>query len=371
MSHRPVRATSTAGVGLALLALALHSMPAGAAVSVELDLSQAEKVLAVIDAGALDAAQLRHFRADPVTAAVVGHGAKFDERVTLAAWEEGLTAAAAKRPVPQDPLRFEEVLARRAECRALLARLRAEQAAVAARVGKALSAYAPAGEDLAFRMHAVAGSNSSGWTSDDGRAFYFDVRAAGDDFEGAIALVTHEIYHLVLARLLPQPRLDATASSGQVERMLINGLDEGMATHVARFDDAGNGRLSRLNRRIASVNEIRAEANFTLFSALLIVAARGEGVTAEDAALIAFSGAYDELGYYLFRDMIRVVERERGTPALMTLVRESPGALVLAYHQLADAASARSSPTASPLPRLSAAALQAITQTERARAAAR
>ncbi len=145
--------------------------------------------------------------------------------------------------------------------------------------------------------------------------------------------------------------------------MLINGLDEGMATHVARFDDAGTGRLSRLNRRIANVNEIRAAANVTLFSALLVVAARGEGVSTEDAALIAFSGAYDELGYYLFRDMIRVVERERGVPALMALVRESPGALVLAYHQVAERSTAG--------PRLSAAALRAIADVERARTAER
>ncbi len=370
MSHRALRAASHARASeLAALAVALNCTSAGAAVSVELDLSQAEKVLAVIDAGTPGEEQLRQFRADPVTAAVISHGAKFDKRVTHSAWETGLTAAAAKQPVPQDPLRFEEVLARRSECAALLARLRAEQFAVAARVGDALSAYAPAGENFTFRMHAVAGSNSSGWTSDDGKAFYFDVRAAGDDFEGAIALVTHEIYHLVLARLLPQPRLDATSPSGQVERMLINGLDEGMATHVARFDDAGSGRLSRLNRRIASVNEIRAAANFTLFGALLVAASRGEGVSAEDAALIAFSGAYDELGYYLFRDMIRVVEHERGVPALMALVRESPGSLVLAYHQIAQRTA--SAAAGSVNPRLSAAALQAIARIERERSAKR
>ncbi len=107
MIQRPGRAADHTVAGwpalVALAALALHSMSADAAVSVELDLSQAEKVFAVIDAGTLDAGQLRYFRADPVTAAVIRHGSKFDKRVTLSAWEAGLTAAAAKRPLPQDP----------------------------------------------------------------------------------------------------------------------------------------------------------------------------------------------------------------------------------------------------------------------------
>ena len=111
---------------------------------------------------------------------------------------------------------------------------------------------------------------------------------------GVLAVITHEIYHLVMARLLPKPRLDAATPQGQIERILLNGLDEGMATHVTRFEPTGEGRISRLNRRIAALNEIRAGANFTLFSALLATAARGEGVSADDAGIIAYSGAYDD-----------------------------------------------------------------------------
>lgn len=343
----------------ALLGLASIPAAAPAGVRVELDVSQATAVLATIENGRLDERALERFRADPVTRAVVSHGAKFDARVTTVAWEAGLAAAAAKDPLPKDPLRFGEVLSQRKECAALLERLRTEREAVVARVSGAIAAYVPPGEDFAVTMHVVAGSNSTGWTSDDGTRFYFDVRAAGDDFEGMTTVVVHEIYHLALVRLLPKPRLDATSPLGQVERMLINGLDEGMATHVARDDGNGKGKLSRLNRRIATMNELRAAANFTLFSAMLVTAARNQGLSAEDAGVIAFSGAYDEFGYYLFRDMIREVERARGVPTLMKLVSESPSALVRAYHELPD--------TAGSLPRLTPAALQAIDGVDRAR----
>lgn len=65
----------------------------------------------------------------------------------------------------------------------------------------------------------------------------------------------------------------------------------------------------------------------------MIAAYHSGDVTPDDVERIAYAGAYDQPGYYVFRDMAQAIEAARSRESLIDLVRLPPAKFVLAYHE--------------------------------------
>lgn len=317
----------------ALLVLA-QAAPCRADFKLKVDASQPAAALKVVVRHAADPAEVDAVMALPATGQAVAHSARFDPRATAQAWRQGLIDAAQGRAPDPDPFRFQRMVERRAQVEAMMAAIAADPERLRRDITALDAPYTPPQVKLSATMVLVVGSNSSGWTTDDASTFYLDVVQAGGDLEGAKAVAAHELYHLVLAQVLPQPRSPQGSGWRRVEEALRNGIDEGMANHVGRFTKGDTGVLSELNQRIEARNATRRRYNFKLLDALLLSAFQSDAVSADDIGVIAFSGSYDEAGYDVFAFMAEAIEKEKGRDYLLSLLPEPATRFVLAYHAL-------------------------------------
>jgi Putative zinc dependent peptidase (DUF5700) len=335
LSNRRPRLLGTRPQALALFVIVAYG-PVYAADSFHLnvDASQASTVLQLIGRGA-SADDIEAASRMVATTASIAHTAFFDPRATVEVWKAGLRAAIAGVTLQQDPFRFNELRRERAEASATIERIRTEPDEFAARVERLIEPYMPSTLSLRAQMRLVAGARATGWTEENADLFYFNIGKSEGDVRGVATIAAHEIYHLVLAHMLPRPQLSADEPLGRVERVLLNGVDEGMASHVGRFERSVSGRLTQRNLEEDRNNEARRSDNWALLSALIIATFQSADVTPEAVHRIAFAGAYDEPGYYVFRDMAEQIEAARGRLGLLDLVRRAPAEFVLAYEAIA------------------------------------
>lgn len=319
---------------MAFFALADGATCCAGSFRLHVDTSQASEVLRLISHGATDG-DIEAVSRTAATEAAIAHTAFFDARGTSKAWKEGLRAVAAGRTLEPDPFHFNELRQRREEIAAMIEQIGAKPDAFAARIERLVEPYMP--EDLSFQaeMRLVAGTRATGWTEDHADVFYFNIGKSEGDSQGVATIAAHEIYHLILAHVLVRPRLAEAQPLGRVERVLLNGVDEGMASHVGRFDPADSGRLTQSNIEEDRNNEARRGSNWSLVNALIIATFHSADVTPSDVHRIAFAGAYDEPGYYVFRDIAEQMETALGRRALLALLRRPPAEFVLAYEAIA------------------------------------
>jgi hypothetical protein len=307
--------------------------PAWARFALDIDVSQATAVLDALERGDTTAADA--IVAMRPTQELISHHAPFSDQITASSWRESLVEAisgASRRDIYGLARLSEQAGA----VRASIATIQADPEQFARDVEAIVAPYAPPDVQFDVTLWFVVGVPGSGWT-DNPNEFFFDIGRAAGDLEGAKVVCAHELYHLVLARLLPAPRLAEDSRLGRAERALLTGINEGMATHVGRFGRGDTGAVSRTNLGFEQTNIRRLQNNFRLVDALLLAATRSDAVSADDIDSIAFSGLYSEPGYYVFREMAARIEEARGRDALVALLHEPPSRFVLTYHEVADA----------------------------------
>lgn len=314
--------------------LASGSVYAADSFHLKVDATQASTVLQIISHSATDD-DIEAVSGAAATRASIAHTAFFDPAGTLLEWKMGLRAAASGTVLQEDPFHFNELIRKRAEATATIERIRANPDDFRARIERLIEPYMPAQLSLQAEMRLVAGARATGWTEQNADVFYFNIGKSEGDLQGVATIAAHEIYHLVLGHVLAHPCLSAMQPLGRVERVLVNGVDEGMASHVGRFNPRDRGRLTQRNIQEDRNNVGRREDNWALLNALIIATFHSADVTPEVVHRVAFAGAYDEPGYYVFRDMAEQIEAARGRPALLELVRRPAAEFVLVYEDIA------------------------------------
>jgi len=321
----------------AVLLTWLVALPACADVSLRIDPGQA---LAILDAmSRKDAAAADDIAAMHGTRELVAHHAPFSDQVTLEHFRASLGDALAGKP-RSDLWGFDRLVENAAAVRASVAQIAGDPAAFGKALEAIIAPYTPAGLELSIDVGLVIGTPGAGWTDRPGE-FFFDVGRPAGDLEGIKVVCAHELYHLVMARLQAAPKLAEDDALGRLERVLLGAIDEGMASHVARFTRGETGATSRAGLRYERLNADRMRENFRLVDAMILAMLRSGAVTADDVDRIAFGGAFDEPGYYVFREMAAGIEAARGRETLVRLAGGSPAAFVLAYHDSAPAEALR------------------------------
>lgn len=314
-----------------LLLACVIALPAGAEVTLRPDPGQALAILDALerkDAAAAD--EITRMRA---THELIAHHAPFSDQVTLEHFRESLADALAGKP-RSDLWGFDRLVENVAAVRSSVGRIAGDPAAFGRSLETIIAPYTPPGLELAIDVGLVIGTPGAGWT-DRPNEFFFDVGRPAGDLEGIRVVCAHELYHLVMARLQPAPKHPESDPLGRLERVLLGAIDEGMASHVARYTGGETGAMSRAGLRYEQLNEARMRENFRLVDAMVLAMLKSSAVSVDDVDRIAFGGAFDEPGYYVFREMAAGIERARGRDALVNLVAGPPAAFVLAYDESA------------------------------------
>lgn len=326
-------------IALAALACAAFAEPAVARVNLVIDASQAEAVLEAFqraDPSAADAiATMRP------TQELIRHHEQFSDTITIDTWRESLRAAIGGAP-RADNYRFGQARENIAAIRASIETVARDPAAFGHDLEAIIAPYTPPDMALNVRVGFVIGTPGLGWT-DDPNEFFYDMGRTLGDLEGAKAICAHELYHLVMARVQPDARLPESEPLGRVERILLQEINEGMATHVGRFAQGDTGAISRQSIGFEQQNLRRMRANFLLVDALLMATARSNVVDDGDVTTI-LGGSFNEPGYYVFRDMAAAIEAARGRDFLVSLLSQAPTKFVLAYDAAAPADALRLQP---------------------------
>ena len=321
----------------AFLLSLLATFSAEAGVTLRIDPSQALAVLEAVEKR--DVAAVNRIVAMRGTRELIAHHEKFSEQITLENYRDSLRDAVAGSP-RDDLWGFDQLARNTGPVRASVSTIAGDPAAFGRDLEAIIAPYLPKGLDFAIDVGLVIGTPGAGWT-DRPNEFFMEVGRPAGDLEGIKVVCAHELYHLVMARLQPSPQLPETEKLGQLERVLLGAIDEGMATHVARYTKGETGAMSRISLRFQQINVARMPENFRLVDAMIVAMMASDAVSVDDVDRIAFGGTFDEPGYYVFRDMAAGIEKARGREALVNLLGGPPEDFVIAYHESAPAGALR------------------------------
>ncbi|WP_460940156.1 DUF5700 domain-containing putative Zn-dependent protease [Spirosoma humi] len=190
--------------------------------------------------------------------------------------------------------------------------------------------YCPPNNPVTARACFLVGGGSLGFTIGDDPTFNVALQKVGDDYEGLVYLVAHELYHTV--QQVGQRSRKKEKLIGQLPKpvetayMLLENLWlEGTATLVADFSKIKGAKpLAAAQQREYQQNRQRSRQNFVLFESLLYSAYYDSTASPNQLYNIAFTTAFDQTGYHMGYRMAKEIEEHRGKAVLAALVNQSP-----------------------------------------------
>ncbi len=317
-----------------MLLIMLPATSSAASMKIVLDTHQAETVMQAFEAKFIEQNKLDGLLKSYAGKNLVSHSAVFDPRATRDQYRQSLTAAIVGSPLDDDPFRYNKTSDNLDSISKILGTITGDPGQFQSAIEKIINPYMPRGMAIEVRIYLVIGGNSTGWT-DANSEFFLDLNGIRGDMEGAIFMAAHEIFHVVQFEIAPNPTYKEGTKNFNVEALLGNAVLEGTASFVSDFEKAtGDGTLVAMNQRIGRKNQRRMTDNFRLLDALIFQAANDPDFDIESAYRIAFSGLYDEGGYYVGHRMASVIERHLGRDTLLGLQSRPPAEFFAAYMKI-------------------------------------
>ena len=206
-------------------------------------------------------------------------------------------------------------------------------------VKRCILPYCPPTSQVTARACFLVGGVALGFTLGHDDTFNVALQKIGDNYEGLVSLVAHELYHTVqlvgergrkketLAGNLPKPV--ATASM-----LLTNLWSEGTAQLVGDVTIPGKPTSFMQRQSEYQRNRQRMRSNFALFESLLFSAYYDSTAKAGNLYNIGFTTSFDQTAYYTGYQMAKEIETHKGKAVLAALVNQSPLDFCRLYIQL-------------------------------------
>ncbi|ADB39702.1 DUF5700 domain-containing putative Zn-dependent protease [Spirosoma linguale] len=190
--------------------------------------------------------------------------------------------------------------------------------------------YCPPTNQVTARACFLAGGGSLGFTIGDDPTFNVALQQIGDDYEGLVYMVAHELYHTVQqvgqqSRKKEKLTGEPPKSIANAYMLLENLWSEGTATLVADFTKIKEPKsVAKRQQDEYEQNGQRSRQNFVLFESLLFSAYQDSTVSPSQLYNISFTTAFDQTGYHTGYRMAKEIEAHRGKAVLAALVNQSP-----------------------------------------------
>lgn len=316
--------------------------PDASTLALHVDYAGAEALMTALERDSLPDPAVDSLLAVGGVRAMVDNVIRYFPEVSDAHFRESIRALVQtrRRPVHNEYFEFREAWQGRERIRTLLTTIRQREGEIVDRALAQIGPYAPATGPLAINAFFIAGGVSDGFVFDDPRApaFYANVVRADGDFDGVIANVAHEAYHVMqkaAQRRVPGLAVfaDSTARVPPVERLLVVTLAEGTANYVVdptRSPGSGAGMQASRERYQRNLAPARIRENFALFDTVVAQLAAG-AVTWENAYGRGFSGNNDARFYFVGYVMARALEQHCGRACIGAAFGEHPGEFFRRY----------------------------------------
>lgn len=188
--------------------------------------------------------------------------------------------------------------------------------------------YTPANIMTTIRACFLVGGGSLGFTVGNDNTFNVALQKIGDDYEGLMYLVAHELYHSIQSvgehsRVKQKTANDPPKPIVNAYTLLANLWAEGSATLVGDFTNVKAPKaFTKIAQEEYTRNGDRTRQNFALFESLLFSAFYDSTANMGELYNIGFTTAYDETSYYAGYRMAKVIEKYKGRQALADCVNK-------------------------------------------------
>lgn len=287
--------------------------------SLDTDYAAAQGMLDAFARGSVTDDELKRLEALPGIRAMIDQTHEFNPDATPLRFESSLRAVVAHQALTpeQDPFGFGRVAAHLTEVQSLMQTLQQDPGRFGTDVYRRLVPYSPAGVDLHVTVHMTLGGTSDGWAPGD-RDFYLALEHFSGDYQGLVVLTSHEVYHLIQARLMPEVKSRAVpAPQRNAEDLLIETYREGSATVVGdptQVQDGGKW-IKWFSGKYASNADHLAD-DYMLLDTMLYRAAHDPGVDYDRLYSLGFSGGLGSAAYFVGYNMAHVIMAYQGRDAL-------------------------------------------------------
>lgn len=235
-----------------------------------------------------------------------------------------------------DPYNWKLVKANLPAIQKLLSYLTTNQEKFMKEVQAIISNYTPTTLTATTKACFLVGGGSLGFTIGDDPTFNVALQKIGDDVEGLKYLVAHELYHNI------QDAGQQTRKKSTTEKppyfikasyaLLYNLWAEGTANYVGDFEKIKNPKPFSLEQQVAfKKNNEHQYSNFYLFETLIYRQYTDTTARYQPLYDIAYSTAFDEVGYYVGYEMAKKISQYNGNSAIAALVTQDPMFLIQTY----------------------------------------
>lgn len=229
-----------------------------------------------------------------------------------------------------DPFDWKAVKARQPAIQSLIRQLDQKKDAFLTDIMKEIAPYSPTELKADIRACFLVGGGSLGFTIGGDNTFNVALQKIGDDYEGLIGLVAHELYHSV-QHVGDQGRKNGKVMDPNPPRhiigayvMLANLYLEGTANLVGDFSKLKQPKaFTKIQQDGYSLNRQRNGTNFTLFESLLYRAYHDSTASLNDLYNVAFTTEFEETSYYVGYEMAKFIEKHEGQAAVASFVNKS------------------------------------------------
>ena len=295
------------------------------------DFASAKAIVHLYRQGSVDTAEMDRLLAMEGVQAVLKQVQRFRDDATVDKFRNGLRMSVAGNEVPQpDHFQFNRIRKNMAGIEKTMAWIENHPDEISARVLGLISPYSPVSELLEVKFFIVIGGDSDGWASNG--VFHTALQHFGDDVEGMLILLSHELYHVVQNEFMgPLVHKEDTQQS-RVEQLLQKAIREGTASYVCdplNIKDGGGYTEWYSRKYLRNLNHLKL--NFDLFETLIYRAYHDSDVPLRDLYNIGFSGALESPVYFVGYAMAREIERISGRDTLLELMQK-PSAEFFAHY---------------------------------------
>ena len=266
------------------------------------------------------------------TTGMLNHDGQFDKQLNRENFINEITDTIAQT----NAFRFKQIRKDLTSIQATISLITDSIARITNRIEANLIPFSNQLHSKSINVYFVLGGNSDGYATNDS-TFFLELQFFGDDIEGIINIVTHEIYHIIQQRNFEHiNKISSRLSTADKATFLIaqNIYVEGSATYVANPLAIHNPKKytlfqqEKFERNLSKIKE-----SFYLFDALLTKAA-SKNADGDLLYNIGYGGEWDSPLYFVGFVICSAIENKYGKYYIKKYLTESPIRLLLDYISL-------------------------------------
>jgi hypothetical protein len=312
--------------------LALSGPITSQRLNLKIDGSNATKTFQYLSSGKKSGVEVANILNLPGTIGMLNHDGQFDKQINKESFLREITDTTAST----NAFRFRQIRQDLPGIQATISLMTDSIAMITDRIVANLIPFSNLSKVKSINVYFVLGGNSDGYATDDS-TFFLELQFFGDDIEGIINIVTHEVYHIIQQRNFGQINdisLRLSATDKATFLIAQNIYLEGSATYVANPlmipnpKKYGLFQQEKFERNLDKIKE-----SFYLFDALLMKAGAKD---ADEELLynIGYGGKWDSPLYFVGFVICRTIEKVYGPHYIKKYLAQSPLRLLLDYISL-------------------------------------